>query len=170
VHISHLRIKGFTLIELLVVVLIIGILAAIALPQYRKAVEKAHAAEAYTNLQAIAKQAQLYLYAGNEIPAVKTDIFTMIDANISGATPVTLQGFPCLETKYFTYLPNAFNLQARRKPEKFPYIISVDIEENGSAKWQCFPSNNWGSQICQALGGKLISSEKIGEAIATYAL
>jgi prepilin-type N-terminal cleavage/methylation domain-containing protein len=74
------NVKGFTLIELLVVVLIIGILAAIALPQYQKAVEISKTAQLKTLVKSVSAAQEVYFYTNGEY----TTDFDALDITMGG--------------------------------------------------------------------------------------
>lgn len=66
--------NGFTLVELMVVVAIIAILAAIAMPQFMTATDKARTAKETADMQVIKNATQLYLLDKNVTtpPTVET--------------------------------------------------------------------------------------------------
>ncbi len=98
---------AFTLIELLVVVLIIGILAAVAVPQYQKAVARAHAAEAITMLKAITDAQEVYYLAHGEY----TNNLESLDVNVNA------------DGTYFTYAcKEKRTCQASPKNDGYPVL------------------------------------------------
>ncbi|MBW8034660.1 MAG: prepilin-type N-terminal cleavage/methylation domain-containing protein [Planctomycetes bacterium] len=82
--------KGFTLVEILIVVVILGILAAIVIPQFSQASSEARVSSIKSNLQMVRSQIELYKIQHNEaLPGAGTLDFVdalTLQSDIDGAT------------------------------------------------------------------------------------
>lgn len=141
------RIKGFTLIEITVVVLIIGVLASMMLPVYKRAVEKSRASEPMSKLSSIAKAQNIHKYSA----AHYTDEVGNLDISLKDKNNGESVMGDSFESEYFTYKvygdeESAAVAKRRTNNEEDIYEISVDYE---TGKLFCSPE---GHPICIALG------------------
>ena len=144
--------KGFTLIELLVVVLIIGILAAIALPQYFKAVEKSRAAEAFTVMGSVNHAQAVYHMAHPDAATAFTANFSDLDVDLPGASG---SGYT---TDNFTYTLTGSTsatarIEANRNGSKYDYTLSIGFMDGARCcKAGTGTTATADTAMCSALG------------------
>ena len=139
--------KAFTLIELLVVVLIIGILAAVALPQYRVAVEKARMVESMTILKNVQEAQERYYLANGNYAAKFEELDIDIPGSFEADNRVKLSdGLQVVVDFNNTYTKNESNTNSL----VFFYVHTL------SGVRQCYAKQNdtVANQVCKSLGGK----------------
>lgn len=117
--------KGFTLVEILTVVLIVGVLSAVALPQYRRAVERSRATQAIGGLKNLYDSSErlavdlgyddyesLYASGKEDIGIGRFDMFQDSGAGVRKNSVLT--------TSDFIYsIPNGTLISARRSSNKY---------------------------------------------------
>jgi prepilin-type N-terminal cleavage/methylation domain-containing protein len=128
---AEMKRKGFTLLELLIVVIIVGILAAIAVPQFFRVAERARSTELVNVLGSI-RSAQMRYYSEH---ATFTDNVDTLDVDIpdgtakyyDGHTAITLPGgtFSAATVPVANITRNNYQYTGAS-----PYTLSMDAQGN----------------------------------------
>ena len=157
---THCLNRGFTLIELLVVVLIIGILSAVALPQYRIAVAKAKYTKVMPLLRHYINEQNLYYLANGTYAATWEELGAELPA---GANLHAADRF-MLDKDYW---------QIRSQPKDGIFIrsgvaeaLEVSMSLNGRATCIAYDRDEFAKRVCKSFGGVKTSGR--GEGSSAY--
>lgn len=132
--------KGFTLVEILIVVVILGILAAIVIPQFTGASTEAKESSLVSNIQTVRSQVELFKIQHNDI--LPGEILNA-DGSITPATAASFVNAMCLKTDQYGNVgvaaENRFGPYMKKIPNN-PFsnapdtVITVaDLSEAGSS-------------------------------------
>ena len=157
---------GFTLIEMLVVVLIIGILAAVALPQYQQAVDRSRFAALMEITKAIASANERYFMVHNQYTTKFKNLDINIQANsIKDSTAFFEWGKCKLNNQRQVYCFNDTNLQ-----NEFTIFYYFSDHSLYRRKHLCMTLNDKANsrydKLCQNIGVYLWTDTGCSEAVS----
>ena len=146
--------KGFTLIELLVVVLIIGILSAVALPQYEAAVKKTRLSGMLPVMKTMADVIEVYRLANGAWP----QYWTQLDAEMpAGCVPdgVADNYVQCPHYELDLYGGSERNIVGYLNDKTLGWALGLPgSDEPGRLDCLARAGDDTSARVCRSMGGR----------------